>query len=275
MVDRICLRCGVQSAASVGPPVRCAICEDEREAVCWEGQRWTTLADLRRGHRNVLRPLEAGLVGIHTEPRFAIGQQALLVRTPHGNVLWDCLSMIDDATIAAVQAAGGLAAIASSHPHFHGALVEWSRAFGGIPIYLHAADRAWVMRPDPTMVFWEGATYPLAPGLTLIHCGGHFAGSTVLHWAAGAEGRGVLCTGDTLHVVEDRRYVTFMYSYVNYVPLSGSAVRRITERLVPFRYDRIYGCFVGLVVASDARGAVARSAARYLRAIDARGDVRG
>ena len=121
--------------------MRCAICEDEREAVCWEGQRWTTLADLRRGHRNVLRPLEAGLVGIHTEPRFAIGQQALLVRTPHGNVLWDCLSMIDDATIAAVQAAGGLAAIASSHPHFHGALVEWSRAFGGIPIYLHAADR--------------------------------------------------------------------------------------------------------------------------------------
>jgi hypothetical protein len=68
-------------------------------------------------------------------------------------------------------------------------------------------------------------------------------------------------------VVEDHRYVAFMYSYVNYIPLSGASVRRITERLVPFRYDRIYGCFTGWVVASAAQAAVASSAARYLRAI--------
>jgi hypothetical protein len=222
---------------------------------------------LRCDHHNVIQPLEPNLIGIRTEPHFAIGQQALLIQTLEGNVLWDCVSLLDDATIAEVQAAGGLAAIASSHPHFYGVLVEWSRAVDGIPIYLHAADQSWVVRPDPTMVFWEGATYPLAPGLTLIYCGRHFAGSTVLHWAAGAEGRGALCTGDTLHVVEDHRYVTFMYSYVNYIPLSGASVRRITERLVPFRYDRIYGCFEGWVVASDAQGAVASSAARYLRAI--------
>ena len=261
------MRCGVQFAASRRPPGRCPICEDEREAVYWEGQRWTTLADLRRDHHNVIEVLEAGLIGIHTQPRFAIGQQALLIQTPQGNVLWDCLSVLDEVTIEAVQAAGGLRAIASSHPHFYGALAEWSEAFGGIPIYVHAADRGWVMRPAPTMVFWEGPTYPLGAGLTLIHCGGHFAGSTVLHWAAGAEGRGVLCTGDTLHVVEDHRYVTFMYSYVNYIPLSGVAVRRIIERLVPFRYYRVYGCFAGWVVASDAQAAVARSATRYLRAI--------
>ena len=176
------------------------------------------------------------------------------------------MSLADDATIAAVRDAGGLIAIASSHPHFYGALVEWSRAFGGVPLYLHAADRHWVMRPDSTIVFWEGTTYALAPGLTLVHCGGHFAGSTVLHWAAGAEGRGVLCTGDTLHVAEDRRYVTFMYSYVNYIPLSEGAIRRITGRLAPFAYDRIYGCFEGLVVTQDARSAVASSAARYLEA---------
>ena len=165
------------------PPSDCAICEDEREAVYWKGQRWTTLADLRRDHQNVILPLEAGLIGIRTEPRFAIGQQAFLIQTPEGNVLWNCVSLIDDATIEAVRAAGGLTAIASSHPHFYGALVEWSRAFDEVPIYLHAADRGWVMRPDPTMVFWEGTTYQLISGLTLIHCGGHFAGSTVLHWA--------------------------------------------------------------------------------------------
>lgn len=267
MANYICLRCGVQYAATVVPPARCAICEDEREAVRWGGQRWTTPADLRRDHRNVIQPLEPGLVGIRTEPRFAIGQQALLIQTAEGNVLWDCVSLTDDATIAAVRDAGGLIAIASSHPHFYGVLVEWSRAFGGLPIYLHAADRGWVVRPDPEMVFWEGETHRLTSGLTLVHCGGHFAGSTVLHWAEGAEGRGVLCTGDTLHVAEDRRYVTFMYSYVNYIPLSEGAIRRITGRLSPFAYDRIYGCFEGLLVAHDARSAVASSAARYLEAI--------
>jgi glyoxylase-like metal-dependent hydrolase (beta-lactamase superfamily II) len=267
MVGYVCVRCGVQHAEAAEPPARCAICDDEREAVYQEGQRWTRPADLRREHRNVVERLEPGIVGIRTEPCFAIGQQALLIQTPEGNVLWDCLSLLDDATVEAVRTAGELTAIASSHPHFYGTLADWSRAFGRVPVYLHAADRDWVMRPDPAMVFWEGETYPLATGLTLVHCGGHFAGSTAFHWSAGAEGRGVLCTGDTLHVVEDHRYVTFMYSYVNYIPLSGEAVRRIAERLAPFRYDRIYGCFERLVVAHDGRAAVARSATRYLRAI--------
>jgi hypothetical protein len=157
MVNYICVRCGVQYAATASPPGHCAICEDEREAVYREGQRWTTLADLRRDHHNVIQQLEPGLIGMYTEPRFPIGQQALLIRTPDGNVLWDCVSLLEDATVAS----GGLVAIASSHPHFYGALVEWSRAFGGVPIYLHAADHSWVMRPDPTMVFWEGQRYRL------------------------------------------------------------------------------------------------------------------
>ena len=131
MVGYICVRCGVQHAEAAGPPARCAICEDEREAVFRDGQQWTTPADLCCDHRNNVEPREPGLVGIRTEPRFAIGQQALLIQTPKGNVLWDCLSLIDDVTVEAVRAAGGLTAIASSHPHFYGAMAEWSRAFGG------------------------------------------------------------------------------------------------------------------------------------------------
>jgi len=76
-------------------------------------------------------------------------------------------------------------------------------------------------------------------------------------------------TGDTIAVVEDRRYVSFMYSYPNLIPLSASAVRRIVEAVEPFDYDRIYGGWWDEVVPSDAKAAVARSAARYLRAIGA------
>ena len=44
--------------------------------------------------------------------------------------------MLDPATIALINGLGSLKAIAISHPHFYTTMVEWSRAFGGIPIPL-------------------------------------------------------------------------------------------------------------------------------------------
>ena len=139
-------------------------------------------------------------------------------------------------------------------------MVEWSRAFGDVPIYLHAADRRWVMRPDPAIEFWEGETKALHDGLTLIRCGGHFEGGTVLHWPAGAEGQGVLLSGDILQVCQDRRHVSFMYSYPNYIPLSADSVRRVVAAVEPFAFDRIYGFMFDLVIKEDAKAAVSRSA---------------
>ena len=159
------------------------------------GQSWTTLDQMRRTHRNAFTRHEPGLIGIGTFPAFAIGQRALLLRTPGGNVLWDCISFIDDATIEIVQALGGVSAIAISHPHYYSSMVEWGRAFGAT-VWLHAADRQWVMRPDPCVQFWDTETRGIAPGATLIRAGGHFAGGTVLHWAAGADGSGALLSGD-------------------------------------------------------------------------------
>lgn len=264
----ICLTCGTQFAESPQPPTHCPICADERQYIGHNGQQWTTLADVRRDHRNVLATTEPGLTSIITQPKLAIGQRAFLVQTPAGNVLWDCLTLLDDETVAAVRALGGIAAIALSHPHYYSCMVEWSRAFDA-PVYLHAADREWVMRLDPAIIFWEEPTRVLLPGLTLVHCGGHFAGGAVLHWAGGADGRGVLLTGDIIQVVADRRYVTFMYSYPNQIPLNAAAVRGIVAATAPFAYDRIHNAFAGGTVATDAKGAVARSAARYIAAIGA------
>ncbi len=264
----ICTTCGVQHADSILPPERCAVCEDERQYVGWSGQLWTTLAHLRATHTSVFRPKWPDLIGVGAEPAFAIGQRALLVRDPAFPLLWDCISLIDDATVAAVQAAGGIRAIAISHPHYYSCMVEWARAFD-VPIYLHAADRSWVMRPDPAIVFWEGDTYRLADGLTLIRCGGHFPGATVLHWTRGAERRGALLASDVLQVGQDRRSVSFMYSYPNYIPLDAAAVRRIGAMLEPFAFDQIYGGWWQRNVPSGAKDVVHRSISRYLRAIGA------
>jgi hypothetical protein len=269
MINFICATCGTQFPASDTPPEHCPICEDERQYIGWQGQQWTTLAELQAARRNEVKEEEPGLTGIGTTPSFAIGQRALLVQAPGGNVLWDCISLIDDATVAAVRELGGIAAIAISHPHYYSSMIEWSHAFDA-PIYIHADERQWVMRPDPAVRFWEGETVSLGDGLTLIRCAGHYAGAQVLHWATGAEGRGALLTGDILQVVQDRRYVSFMYSYPNLIPLPAASVRRIVAAVEPFPYDRIHGAWWGRIIARDAKAAVARSAERYIAAIEGR-----
>lgn len=263
----MCQTCATQFAASAEPPAHCPICEDERQYVNPHGQTWTTLEELRATHHIVFKTEEPALTGIGIEPAFAIGQRALLIHRPEGNILWDCIPLLDEAAVEQVQALGGLSAIAISHPHYYSAMVEWSHAFGGVPIYLHAADQAWVMRPDPAIVFWAGETYPLGEGVTLIHCGGHFTGSSVLHWAAGAQGRGALLTGDTLYVPFDTRYVSFMYSYPNLIPLPVKAIERMVEALEPYPFERLYAAWFDKVVTTEAKAAVARSVQRYVRAI--------
>jgi hypothetical protein len=262
----ICATCGVQHAESVLPPERCAICEDERQFIGPHGQRWTTLDELRTTHTNAFRPKWPDLSGVGTEPTFAIGQRALLVRDPAFPVLWDCLTLIDDATVAAIDAAGGIRAIAISHPHYYGTMVEWGRAFD-VPVYLHEADREWVMRPDPQLKFWSGNTLQLADGLTLIRCGGHFAGGTVLHWARGAGGHGALLSGDVIAVNQDRKTVTFMYSYPNYIPLPPATVERIAAAVEPYPFEQIYGAFWDRNILRGAKEAVRYSARRYVEAV--------
>lgn len=267
MENFICATCGVQFNASEIPFANCPICDDERQYIGHNGQQWTTLEKLRRSHHNRIETIEKNLVGIGTEPSFAIGHRSLLVRTSGGNVLWDPTLLLDEMTIETVRALGGIKWIAVSHPHLVTTCVEWSRAFNDAPIYWHADNRQWVMRNDAPYVFWGGETSALAFGLTLIRTGGHFEGSAVLHWAGGAEGRGALLTGDTITVVSDRRYVSFMYSYPNLIPLNAQAVARIVNALEPFAFEKIYGGWWHSIVAADAKNVVKRSAARYLQAI--------
>jgi len=267
MPHYLCATCGTQFPLSDQPPAECPICLDARQYIGWKGQQWTTLDQLRADHHTIIKEEEPGLTAIGCEPSFAIGQRAQLVQTPQGNVLWESLSLIDDAAVDAIRARGGLAAIAVSHPHYYSSMIEWSQAFGGVPIYLHEAERQWVVRPDAAIVFWQGETHPLLGGLTLIRCGGHFTGAQVLHWPAGAEGRGVLLAGDILYVASDRRWLSFMYSYPNLIPLNAATVRRIAAAVEPFAFDRIYSAWFDCTMLADAQANLARSVARYIEAI--------
>jgi hypothetical protein len=264
MPHPLCQTCGTQFAESPAPPPRCPICEDERQYVGAGGQAWTTLDGLRQGHANAWRQLEPDLFAIRTQPAFAIDQRALLVRTAAGNLLWDCIALLDDATEAILRALGGVAAIAVSHPHYYTTMVEWGRRFGA-PVHLHAADRAHILRPDPCLALWEGEALPLLDGLTLHRLGGHFAGGAIAHWAAGAGGRGALLSGDILQVLPDRRHLGFMRSYPCLIPLPPATVAAMAARCLALPFAAIYGAFEGREIREDGPAALRRSAERYRR----------
>lgn len=271
----LCVACGSQFADSVEPPPACPICCDDRQFIPEAGQQWIDYAAVRQNHRIAWNEETSGVCALTLEPDFGIAQRAFLVEASAGSVLWDCLSIVDNATVAKINDAGGLSAVAISHPHYYGAMVEWGRAFK-CPVYLHEDDAEWVQRPDPVLHFWSGERLLLKCGATLIRCGGHFPGGTVMHVPAARSGVGerpaMLFTGDVIQVAQDRAHVSFMYSYPNMIPLDAPAVRRIAAAVADLDFDALYGAFPGRTIRTGARAAVDRSVARYLRAIGANSD---
>ena len=261
-----CEQCGAQFPDNVAPPAACPICEDERQFVNWRGQTWLSREQIRTSHKLVWRD-DLGLTGFAVEPGFAIGQRSLLIREGDGCVLWDCVPVVTSEAVEHVRSLGGLKAIAVSHPHYYGAVADWSEAFGGAPIYLHGDDRRWITRPHAAIVTWSGESHRVSEDVLLVRAGGHFAGATILHWRAGAEGRGALLTGDVAMVAADRRSLSFMYSYPNYIPLNAAAVERIAQAVAPLAFDRIYGAWWDRNIAAGAKAAFDFSVKRYLDAI--------
>ena len=263
----ICTTCGVQQPPSAKPPTHCPICEDERQYVNANGQSWTTPDELRATRKIDWRELEPGLFGMGATPQIAIGQRALIVPQPGGGVMWDCIPLVSDESVAHVKSTGGLRAIAISHPHFFSSSVDWSESLDNTPIYLHADLQRYVQRPSANIRFWSGETHDLGQGITLVRCGGHFGGSTVMHWPEGAAGKGALFTGDTIMVAADTRWMSFMRSFPNYIPLNRPAVERIVAAVEPYPFDRVYGAWWNQVSREDSRKRLKASAARYVQAI--------
>ncbi|MDM5189083.1 hypothetical protein QUF99_17705 [Bacillus sp. DX4.1] len=268
MENYVCVTCGVQYAASVEEPINCVICNEERQYVNPKGQSWTTLEELQEGstYENAVIEEEKGLHSITTKPEFAIGQTAYFVQTESFNLLWDCISYLDEETIQEVESLGGLHAIALSHPHYYSTQVEWAERFD-VPIYIHKDDQQWVMRPSKRIVFWTGESLQLAEGLTVHRLGGHFKGGSVLHWEQGNDRKGILLTGDIIQVVADQYWVSFMYSYPNLIPLPARKVEEMAGKVKTLPFNRLYNAFHRMVK-NDANEAVQRSAERYIAALE-------
>lgn len=210
---------------------------------------------------------DAGVVSLDIAPAFAIDQRAILIPMESSNLMWECVSLVTDEAVSHIKRCGGVACMAISHPHFYASMHEWSEALGGVPIYLHEADRSWLPRLSPHVRYWSGDRLDLSDDLMLIHLQGHFPGSAGLWWKSGPRSGGSLFPGDAIQVTMDRRHATFMYSYPNAIPLKPSVVRALRNKVATLSFTDVFGFTWGRNIIGDAQQAIDRSFERYLAAV--------
>ncbi|OCT46201.1 hypothetical protein CLCR_01182 [Cladophialophora carrionii] len=257
----VCRTCGAQYDVPerVGK-TECRICEDPRQFIPPSGHSFTTLGELitSQKYENVFEQCEWNdtVIEIHTEPKFGIGQGARLIRTPHGNVLWDLVAYLDQGTVDKITELGGLKFIIISHPHFYTTWADWSATFK-CPVYMTELDSVWANRTNPppegaTLKLLTEPTAELLPGLTSIICGGHFPGSQCLHSAPPNTPIPTLFVADTIFAVQsgqnpdpgkrsDTISYQFLWSIPNFIPLPPDEVLKIWKALKPFDFKATYG----------------------------------
>ncbi|KAF2875016.1 hypothetical protein BDV95DRAFT_616229 [Massariosphaeria phaeospora] len=275
----ICMTCGNQyDVPYTSPPASCRICDasnphdDPRQYVPAGGQSWTSLAREQNQQKNTISqdPSDPRIHFISTTPKVAgtlpaglsdstttrkqlgIGQRCILLQTPAGNVLWDLIAFIDDATVETIKSKGGLKAIVISHPHFYTTHLEWARIFQ-CPVYVSSDDAEWMNREDR-----EGVR-ALIKGIEEIVPGEKklFIADTMMSVPSGFYHKDRL-PGTTSF--------SFMWSYPNMIPLPPAKVHRIWQALKPFAFETTYGGFPGQdVTRSDLKAQVLESMKIFLR----------
>ncbi|KAJ7140248.1 beta-lactamase-like protein [Mycena crocata] len=261
----LCIQCGTQYGVTEGL-TECHICDDPRESVAATGHAFTTLGKAKssRKYKNIIRQQyknEPHIYTIQTQSILGIGQRCFLIKTAQGNILWDCIAYIDDATIKEINALGGVDAISISHPHFYTSHLTWSRAFKNAPVFLSAEEGHLISRPDEHGVrrFVTNKKFEILPGsgATRIKTGGHFPGSAVLHY------KNSMFVSDSLHVTRSAlwdinrkpgtSYYAFLWSHVNTIPLPPGEIAGIISAISPYEFDVAHGMFPDRDLRSDAK----------------------
>ncbi|KAH8883816.1 metallo-beta-lactamase family protein [Thozetella sp. PMI_491] len=267
----VCNACGTQFPTTDRASLKtCFICDDPRQFTPPAGQSFSTLAELRGKHTNEFHPVpaDARLTSIVSTPKLAIGQRAILVQTPAGNILWDCLTLLDDDTIARIRALGGLHGIVISHPHYYSTHTEWARAFD-CPVYLAVEDKEWTAQQDPHQVFLDQIETPILvggvdTGIRTIKLGGHFPGSlvvlyeghlliadTLITTPAGIANWKVNALGETRSRPPGVNSFAFMWSIPNMIPLNADEIARMWRILKRYDFRSTHGAFITTDVEDD------------------------
>lgn len=257
----ICTTCGTQYPLTSAVNVECPICNDDRQYVPENGQGWTNLNELQKNFSLITNKLKENLYELKMAPSFAIGQRALLVITPQGNILWDCIALLNEPTIEFIKSKGGLAAIAFSHPHYYTTMNEWAEIFN-CPIYIHQKDEQWIFNKGRQVQLWNNTEKELWDEIRLINIGGHFPGSSILHVPLLSDNSTILC-GDTFYISPSKKHAAVMYSYPNRIPLPVQEVQRIKKQMLNIQFDTVHGFYDYQNIYSNAKQMIIHSLDKY------------
>ncbi|RRB02232.1 MBL fold metallo-hydrolase [Larkinella rosea] len=257
----ICTTCGTQYPPHQPVPELCTICNDDRQYIPENGQNWTTLPDLEKTYTVKISPLTDRIHSLKMQPDFAIANRALLVQSPGGNILWDCIPLPDAPTVALIRSMGGLKAIAFSHPHYYSTMNVWASLFD-CPVYIHENDQPWIMYPSDSLQLWSGDSLSFWDGIRMIHTGGHFPGSCVLHIPSSSD-RGTLLCGDTLLLSRSKRHLAVMFSYPNQILLTRDEFVAFYKKAENLAFDSLYGAFENQDLTDNIMAVFTKSMQRY------------
>lgn len=274
----ICTACGTQFDTDDAKLLtRCRICDDPRQFVPPTGQKFTTLAEMKRGvYKNKWKPFEGDqrFWSLWTEPKVAIGQRAIIIQTPVGNIMWDCITYLDQETIDWINSLGGLSAIVISHPHYYTTHLEWAETFD-CPVYLSWEDKEWLNRLDrlgKARTFIESTEEDIEvhgekTGVKILKLGGHFPGSLVCLAFERLLIADTLVTtpsamGDwSIDALANKNTrppglnsFVFMWSIPNMIPLPPDEIQRMWDVLRPHEFHSTHGAFVGTEVSDKSKG---------------------
>lgn len=258
----ICTTCGTWMKEGFDSSQNCPTCSEERQYIPLSGQSWTPEEKLYGNHQVKIIELNPRVFELVIEPTFAIGQRAFLIKSPGGNILWDCIPMLPQATIDFILAEGGLQGIAFSHPHYYSNMHQWAREFD-CPIYIHEKDAPYIHDFGTRIQLWRGEKMNLWDDLLLYNIGGHFEGSTIL-LVPSIGTKGSLFIGDALYLSPSLQHFAILYSYPNRIPLPIAKVQEIKERFNQLDFDAIYGFYSYQNVLDGAHALVQRSLGRYV-----------
>ncbi|MGG5210072.1 hypothetical protein ACQWU4_14165 [Chryseobacterium sp. MIQD13] len=257
---RMCTECGTQYPDSYTGNV-CIICADERQSVPQSGQSWTTHDKLLENHSVKIKKINDNLYEFTVNPRFSIGQRALFVISEHGNLMWDCIPLIDEGVIEFIKSKGGLKTIALSHPHYYSIMRMWAETFD-CKILIHENDKEWVVNRGNSVEYWSGEELELWDTLKLHNIGGHFDGSSIIEIPWMSE-NGTLLIGDTMYLSPSMKHFAIMRSYPNRIPLPLSEIKKIENRFENIRFDTIYGFYSYQNVEKNAKEILKDSISKY------------
>ncbi|UII30703.1 MBL fold metallo-hydrolase [Fulvivirga ulvae] len=259
--NKICSTCGTHYTEIPADGI-CTICKDDRQYLPEGGQKWTTPAELDKHHGVRISKVGENIYELVVIPKFAISQRALLVLSAEGNILWDCVPLLNEPAIEFIRSKGGLKAIAFSHPHYYSNMNDWAAAFD-CPVYIHRSDQQWIVNHGPNIRLWSGEEEHLWEGIRIINIGGHFPGSSILH-VPNLSALGTIFSGDTIHLSPSMRHLSVMYSYPNQIPLPRTEMKRIKKRFENIQFDALYGVYGYQNLTVGAREVLHESLERYL-----------